>query len=387
MNLESERARMLRWLQSLLGVMFVIVVAALARAADVKKLPATSSDAPCITTTTSKLPASTPGCTPATINRIPLTMNTIAVNGVWCAWGACSGGSQTRTCACPAPSGGGAACVGPSSQACGGSICGANGCEAGEDCGNCSTTWSDGAGGTPGDCAGPTCYSDDGTVVKIERCSDGAILYDVRGAQPCRGCSTSNFWRNGATASCSDGQSGALCQLAGNCDSGVGYCYHFCTHSGPGSYIGGASTCPQSGGCGPFGGGCACTAWTNAGCGAGGCAAGEQRQTRSCSPPAGCLVESQCVADAACVCDPDGSYPIGSGTLTLTGWSTNPGICWNGVPIDNFTGFAGCAAPKCCNGGQVPFDWRMFNCSWSPDCSGTPIEGDTADWDYRCPPW
>lgn len=44
------------------------------------------------------------------------------VNGDWSAYGACSatcgGGTQVRTCSNPAPSNGGAACVGPSTQVC-----------------------------------------------------------------------------------------------------------------------------------------------------------------------------------------------------------------------------------------------------------------------------
>ena len=53
------------------------------------------------------------------------------VNGGWTAWSTCSlscgGGTQTRTCTNPAPSGGGATCVGPSSQPCNQQACGING--------------------------------------------------------------------------------------------------------------------------------------------------------------------------------------------------------------------------------------------------------------------
>ena len=50
-----------------------------------------------------------------------------AIDGGWSAWSACSlscgGGTQTRTCTNPPPSGGGAACVGPSSQSCNTQAC------------------------------------------------------------------------------------------------------------------------------------------------------------------------------------------------------------------------------------------------------------------------
>lgn len=49
----------------------------------------------------------------------------VPVNGGWTAWGPCSSscgaGTQTRSCTNPSPSGGGSACVGPSSQSCTGS--------------------------------------------------------------------------------------------------------------------------------------------------------------------------------------------------------------------------------------------------------------------------
>ena len=48
--------------------------------------------------------------------------NVTRVNGGWSSWSSCSlscgGGTQTRTCTNPAPSGGGAPCSGPSSQSC-----------------------------------------------------------------------------------------------------------------------------------------------------------------------------------------------------------------------------------------------------------------------------
>ena len=49
------------------------------------------------------------------------------VDGGWCDWSTCSvacgGGTQTRTCNCPAPANGGAPCSGPSSQACNTQAC------------------------------------------------------------------------------------------------------------------------------------------------------------------------------------------------------------------------------------------------------------------------
>ena len=62
------------------------------------------------------------------------------VDGGWSAFGVCSatcgGGTQTRTCSTPAPSGGGATCIGASSQA-----CNTDACPAGwTDFGACSVT-------------------------------------------------------------------------------------------------------------------------------------------------------------------------------------------------------------------------------------------------------
>lgn len=61
---------------------------------------------------------------------VPFTAPNCApvVNGGWSAWSACSascgGGTQTRNCTNPAPSGGGAACSGSSSQSCNTQACG-----------------------------------------------------------------------------------------------------------------------------------------------------------------------------------------------------------------------------------------------------------------------
>jgi len=53
------------------------------------------------------------------------------VDGVWSSWSACSvtcgGGTSTRTCTDPAPSNGGASCVGNSQQACNTQACSAGG--------------------------------------------------------------------------------------------------------------------------------------------------------------------------------------------------------------------------------------------------------------------
>ena len=66
------------------------------------------------------------GATPVTSNA-PVCYcpaPTPVVNGAWSAWGVCSSScTQKRTCTNPAPSGGGAACTGPSTQTCSGGAC------------------------------------------------------------------------------------------------------------------------------------------------------------------------------------------------------------------------------------------------------------------------
>lgn len=90
------------------------------------------------------------------------------VNGGWSGWSSCSlscgGGTQSRTCTNPSPSGGGANCVGASSQACNTHVCPINGtcsalhygCSAGTSVNNVdgalSWTWQcqgSGGGATP----------------------------------------------------------------------------------------------------------------------------------------------------------------------------------------------------------------------------------------------
>ena len=78
MNLVPERARLSRWLQSFLAVICIVIVAALARAAEVKRLPANASDDPCITSPTGTLPASLPGCAPSSTNQLPFTVGSAA---------------------------------------------------------------------------------------------------------------------------------------------------------------------------------------------------------------------------------------------------------------------------------------------------------------------
>lgn len=79
------------------------------------------------------------------VNYLPLT------DGGWSAYGDCVGscgsvaGTQTRTCTSPAPSGGGAACIGPATQACTTSACGP-----------ASTTSSTGAASSTGSVTGAT---------------------------------------------------------------------------------------------------------------------------------------------------------------------------------------------------------------------------------------
>lgn len=56
-----------------------------------------------------------------------LRLFSVVVDGGWSSWGSCTvscgGGTQTRTCTNPSPSGGGANCSGPSSQSCNTQAC------------------------------------------------------------------------------------------------------------------------------------------------------------------------------------------------------------------------------------------------------------------------
>ena len=89
--------------------------------------------------------------------------DTPIVNGGWSDWSACSatcgGGTQTRTCTNPPPSGGGADCSGPSSQSCNQQACKSKGrfkCLSTKQCG-----WDPNDSGpnqcsVDADCTGPT---------------------------------------------------------------------------------------------------------------------------------------------------------------------------------------------------------------------------------------
>ena len=96
------------------------------------------------------------------------------VNGGWSAWSACSatcgGGTQTRTCNNPAPSGGGANCSGSTSQACNTQACIVdNGCAAN----TCNTT---------------TCWNNLTWINGTKVCADNSCAALT--------CTTSTCWNN-----------------------------------------------------------------------------------------------------------------------------------------------------------------------------------------------
>ncbi|MFZ4124859.1 MAG: thrombospondin type-1 domain-containing protein [Rickettsiales bacterium] len=99
-----------------------------------------------------KLDASGPNCIllwPNALAIDPTSRTVLApslpANGGWSAWGSCSvtcgGGTQTRTCTNPIPSGGPGACVGASSQACNTGPCPINGGWSGWDSCDASCGW------------------------------------------------------------------------------------------------------------------------------------------------------------------------------------------------------------------------------------------------------
>ena len=97
----------------------------------------------------------------------------VPVNGGWSDWSACSvscgGGTQTRTCTNPAPSGGGADCVGASSQSCNTQACSPT-CswQATSDYGSYSCAGGSDPSGSPVDACGYYPYP---------KCSDGQPSY------------------------------------------------------------------------------------------------------------------------------------------------------------------------------------------------------------------
>ena len=93
-----ERGARRRWLSWSLGAAgLVLVLAALGRAEEVKRLPATSSDAPCITGTVHTLPTGLPGCTPAETAQIPVTVGGVD-EGSGCPDGECSVAEDCAKC-------------------------------------------------------------------------------------------------------------------------------------------------------------------------------------------------------------------------------------------------------------------------------------------------
>jgi len=89
-----------------------------------------------------------------------------AVNGGWSVWGECSatcgGGTQSRTCTNPPPSGGGDSCVGDLTQACNS-----------QSCGGGSVATSTGGGGGSG---GHLVRCGDGIREWEEQCDDGNVV-------------------------------------------------------------------------------------------------------------------------------------------------------------------------------------------------------------------
>jgi len=114
-----------------------------------------------------------PSCTPTTEicgNQIDEDCNgsdlACAVNGGWSVWGECSatcgGGTQSRTCTNPPPSGGGDSCVGDLTQACNS-----------QSCGGGSVATSTGGGGGSG---GHLVRCGDGIREWEEQCDDGNVV-------------------------------------------------------------------------------------------------------------------------------------------------------------------------------------------------------------------
>jgi hypothetical protein len=84
-------------------------------------------------------------CTVAALQNHYINYVVPVVNGVWSAWTTCSvscgSGTQTRSCTAPAPSGGGAECIGAATQACNTNSCTAAPVNGGWSAfGTCSTT-------------------------------------------------------------------------------------------------------------------------------------------------------------------------------------------------------------------------------------------------------
>lgn len=152
----------------------------------------------------------------------------VIMDGMWCPWIGCSvecgGGTQSRVCGCPFPSGGGNACTGPSVQSCNTDPCCGNGkINSGEECDDGS------ANGTPCVAAyGGSCeYCSASCTIATAlgpRCGDGRCAPYLEDCGVCAGdcpCPSGQYcgpptWRRCKAPVCGDG----LVDTGEACDNG-----------------------------------------------------------------------------------------------------------------------------------------------------------------------
>jgi hypothetical protein len=254
-----------------------------------------------------------------------------AVNGGWSGWSGCSvscgGGTQTRSCTNPPPSGGGANCSGSSSQA-----CNTQSCSPGPVNGGWSS-WG-------------SCSASCGGGVQYRTCTNPP---PSNGGSYCQGPDNQSC----NTQGCSSPVNGGWCGWS-SCSAPCG---------------GGTQTrscsCPS-----PSGGGANCTGSSLQNCNTQACTSyfWNTGGWSSCSASCGGGTQTRSVW---CQGSDGGTYPDGNcgGGKPATSQSCNTGCC----PVNGgWSGWSSCSAS--CGGGTQT---RSCN-SPSPSCGGNPCSGSTS---------
>ena len=202
------------------------------------------------------------------------------VNGQWSSWGKCSnpcgGGTQARECTMPAPSNGGKACDGPSSQSCNAQACPTDG--GWQNWGKCSKPC--GGGTQARECTNPTP-------------SNGGKVCDGPSSQSCnpQACPTDGGWQDWGKCSkpCGGGTQARKCTNPAPSNGGKAC-------DGPPNQSCNPQACPIDGG------------WQDWGKCSKPCGGGTQ--ARECTNPAPINGGKACVGLASQECNTDACPPL-----------------------------------------------------------------------------